>query len=142
MDFIITKEKIADVLAQAESQSKSPALISGAWTGAHSVATVVVDDCLPLAEMHEHARDVWYVIGGQGIFILVGTLNNPQSNKPDAWLSESIIDGEVARVKVGDIIDIPPGVAHQLDARGGRLELLIVKINYNNEQGAAHYEGA
>ena len=140
MDFIITKEKITDVLAQAKSQSKTPTLISGTWTSSHFVATVVVDDCLPAAEIHEYAHDVWYVIDGKGIFVLGGTLNNPQSNKLGEWLGESITGGESIKIKEGDVIDIPQGVAHQLDARGGRLELLIVKINYKNGQQPTHSE--
>lgn len=131
MDYLISQEKIAGILAQADKQAKSPLLISGSKTDRYSVHTVVIDDFLPAAETHEQGRDVWYVIGGQGNFILGGTLNNPQSSKPGEWKGESIIGGEVVEMNVGDIFDIPPNIPHQLDARGSRLELLIVKIRYN-----------
>lgn len=131
MDFIIEGEKITDLITSAKSGEKTATLLSGSREERYSVHSVIVDNFLPLAELHEQARDVWYILSGQGSFILGGKLNDPQSKKPNEWFSESIVDGEVNKVKAGDIIDIPPNVAHQIDARGGRLEMLIVKVRYN-----------
>ena len=40
--------------------------------------------------------------------------------------------GESFLAKEGDVVDIPPGVPHQIDVRGGRMETIIVKISPKN----------
>ncbi len=91
--------------------------------------TVVVDNVLPKAEVHEKSADVWQVLKGEALFIISGELENKTLHKPNEWVADSIQGGREYSVKTGDVIDIPAGVPHQIDARGRRVELLIVKIN-------------
>lgn len=90
---------------------------------------MVMDNVMPDAEIHESKRDLWYVISGKGIFILGGELVDKKNNGGGELTGSSIEGGELFAVVAGDVIDIPAGVSHQIDARGERLEMLIVKIS-------------
>lgn len=125
----MTNKEAAEIELAAGSRAKTVKLLSGSWDGPYAVASVVLDDVLPDAEMHEHAADIWFVRKGSAKFILGGELKNPVSLRKGEKTAASIAGGKEQEVAEGDVIDIPPGVPHQIDARGRRIELLIVKIN-------------
>ena len=109
--------------------AKKAALLTGEKTGPYATMVVVAENVVGKAEVHEHAADAWMVMRGKGVFILGGRLVNPVLHKELEWLGDRIDGGERLEVKAGDIIDIPPGIPHQIDASHSRLELFIVKIN-------------
>lgn len=126
---VIRKEKIEVACNSVEPSAKKSVLFSGAWDGKYAVAAVVIDGIKPKAEVHEHAADVWRVEKGTGKFVLGGTLVSPETVREGELVADAIEGGETFDVAPGDVIDIPPGVAHQIDATGGRIELLIIKVN-------------
>lgn len=93
------------------------------------VGCVIFNNVFPNVEVHMKSSDVWYVVSGEGVFILSGKLENVVKSRPDECAAGSILGGKLRRVKTGDIIDIPAGVPHQIDARGKFLVMLIIKIN-------------
>ena len=90
---------------------------------------MVFDNVMADAELHEGEDEIWIVKKGSAKFILGGELKNPVSLRTGEKTAASIAGGKEQEVAEGDVIDIPPGVPHQIDARGGRIELLIVKVN-------------
>ena len=130
MVFKITKKaEIRRTARDIGTAVKQSVLLSGDWKGAYAVGVVVVDHQKGLAEVHEKSVDVWRVLNGTAKFTLGGALKNPQSTTRGELSSDAIENGEEFEVGEGDVIDIPAGVAHQIDASDGRIELLIVKIN-------------
>lgn len=129
---IISNKENTETAFVAIKGAKTVKLLSGAWNGPYAVASVVLDDVLPDAEVHEHAADIWFVQKGGAKFILGGELPDKKMLRAGEWSAPSIVGGEIRDVSEGDLIDIPPGVAHQIDARGTRIELLIVKVNSVN----------
>ena len=126
---IIRKDEVSQAGASVERNVKKAVLFSGAWDGTYAVAVVVVDGIKPKAEVHERAADVWRVMKGSGKFILGGAMQNAEKIREGEWTADEISGGEIGEVGEGDLIDIPAGVPHQIDAVGTRLELQIVKIN-------------
>ncbi len=124
----IAKEKIDRQLAAIGSEIKKSALLSGSWTGAYAVAGIVIDNLMPLAEVHKNAADVWIALTGTSTFILGGELVEATEVSPGEFTAPTVANGTPTRVAPGDVIDIPARVAHQVDARGGRAEFLIIKI--------------
>lgn len=94
----------------------------------YKTGIVVFNNILPDAEVHKVSADVWQVVEGSGVFILGGELENGIEKKPNEWVTESITGGERKEIMVGDIVDIPVGVPHQIDAQGKFLAMLIIKI--------------
>lgn len=126
---VITSDAIAKATDGIGQNIKKSALLSGAWDGKYAVATVVIDGVKPKAEVHKNAADIWRVLKGRGQFILGGALKNEEQVTEQEFVAETITGGEMFGVSEGDMIDIPAGIPHQIDPQGGRLELLIVKIN-------------
>ncbi|MBI4160526.1 MAG: hypothetical protein HY506_01305 [Candidatus Yanofskybacteria bacterium] len=124
----INSKAVAATSAKAPSDQKTVSLLSGAWEKRYAVASIIIDNIRPPAEVHQGAADIWLVLAGQGKFILGGQLINQKEIKPGEFTGDSIVNGQVERVGPGSIIDIPSGVPHQIDARGSRLELIIVKV--------------
>lgn len=125
---IINKQEILKIVEGLGKNLKKSVLLSGSWEGPYAIASVVFDNIMPKAELHERAVDVWHVLKGSGKFILGGQLNNPEKIAENEFTGDSIQEGEEFIVRAGDIIDIPAGIAHQVDAGGTRLETIIVKI--------------
>jgi|SRR3989344_8882905 len=126
---VITKDYIQNAAQEAGRGIKKVELLSGAWDGPYAVASVVIDNVRPDAEVHEHAADVWHVLKGSGKFILGGKLENAKEVRAGEFTASSIRGGIEYEVTDGDVVDIPAGVPHQIDAAGSRLEMLIIKIN-------------
>lgn len=95
----------------------------------YKIGLVVFNNVFPNAEIHAKGIDVWHVVRGEGAFILGGKLENGTEKKPNEWVAESILGGERQEVREGDIIDIPAGIPHQIDARGKILAMVIIKIS-------------
>lgn len=125
---VITSDAALNAASAVGKNEKKSVVLASAWDKPYTIASLVVDGIQPPAEVHEHDIDVFRVIGGKGAFILGGTLVNQKDNGGGEWVGDSIEGGERHEVSVGDIIDIPPGVPHQFDVSGGRMELVIVKI--------------
>jgi len=126
---IVTNKEAAEIELAATPRAKTVKLLSGVWDGPYAVASVVFDNVMADAELHERAADIWIVQKGSAKFILGGELKNPVSLRTGEKTSASIAGGKEQEVAEGDVIDIPPGIPHQIDARGRRIELLIVKVN-------------
>ncbi len=120
--------EVTEIFSQSESDKKTVNLLSGAWDKRYAIAAIVIDGICPPAEVHQSAADIWLVLAGTGKFILGGKLVNQKEIKPGEFTGDSITNGQAKSVGPGSIIDIPSGVPHQIDARGSRLELLIVKV--------------
>lgn len=126
------KSSIHDALQSIGTGVKKSSLLSGSWQGSYAVAAIVLDDIQPPAEVHVHAADVWILLSGNARFILGGNMVDAVEKKPGELSAASIQGGEEISVEPGDVIDIPQGVPHQIDVRGGRAEFLILKININD----------
>lgn len=129
MVAVISKEKVEESVTLVPAGVKKSVTLTGSKEGPYSVMAVVVNNLLPKAEVHEKSADVWQVLKGEAVFIIGGELESPILHKPKEWVADFIRGGEKYPVKPGDIIDIPAGVPHQIDTRGKRIELVIVKIN-------------
>lgn len=130
MDYkVIKKDTVYSSGKNIEDKIKTSKLLSGDWSDNHAVATVLVNQVKPAAEVHQKAVDVFQVLEGKGKIILGGKLKNPKKVAECEFVGEAIENGDEYNIEVGDIIDIPAGIPHQFDVRNGRLELLIIKIN-------------
>lgn len=126
---VIKKQEIDAVRSSVAEEEKKAIVLLGGKEDSYAVYAVVVNNVLGKAEVHDRARGVWYALSGSAVFVLGGAIKDPQEKHPGEWVAEKVVGGELTKVEAGDIIDIPAGVPHQIDARGGRIEFLIVKIN-------------
>lgn len=129
MHFFISKEKITEAVNSVRNQEGKHIFWLSELDGQnYKIGLVVFNNVLPDAEVHKISVDVWHVIEGSSAFILGGELENGIEKKPNEWVAGSIIGGERKEVTAGDVIDIPAGVPHQIDAQGKFLAMIVVKI--------------
>lgn len=125
----INKEKINEAINSVrKKEGKHIFWLSEPEWQNYKIGLVVFNNVLPDAEVHKISADVWCVIEGSGTLIVGGELENGIEKKPNEWVAGSIIGGERKEVAAGDIIDIPVGVPHQIDAAEKFLAMIIVKI--------------
>ncbi len=129
MYSLVNKVKIGEAINSVRNEGgKHVSWLSEPEGQKYKIGLVVFNNVLPNAEVHKTSADVWYVVEGHGTFILGGELENGTEKKPNEWVAGSIQGGEQKEVTAGDIIDIPVGIPHQIDARGKFLAMIIVKI--------------
>lgn len=126
---LLGSARIAETAAALKEPGKHVTLLAGDWSERYAVAVIVLNDVMPDAEVHETAADVFTVVEGAVAFTLGGTMVNDRITKPGEHKAERIDGGETFRAQPGDTVSIPRGVPHQMDARGGRVVMLITKVN-------------
>ncbi|HEU5319653.1 MAG TPA: hypothetical protein VFX28_02540 [Methylomirabilota bacterium] len=82
------------------------------------------------AEQHEGVSDYWIVVAGTGTLVLGGEIVDRTELVPGEYRGPSIRGGEQHTLGVGDQVNIPPMVPHQVLLDPGQsLTYTIVKIN-------------
>ena len=126
--YKVTKKSELAALAASIRTGKTSLLVAGGWDQNYASGVVVIDHVIGKAEIHDKMRDVWYILSGQARFKLGGKMINPKSSKPGEWAAEALRHPEIVEVSVGDVIDIPPGTPHQIDALEERIEAFLIKV--------------
>lgn len=82
------------------------------------------------AELHAGVSDYWTIIAGEGEVVIGGEIVAAEEKAPGESRGASIKGGARTRVRAGDQINIPPGVAHQIIlGKDQSITVLIVKVN-------------
>lgn len=93
------------------------------------------------AAIHDtRVAEIFYILEGAGTLVTGGKLREPvmRVQPPNSsminWRSNAGIEGGVSRrVTRGDMVIIPPGVAHWWSARDGDMTYLIIRPDPGNE---------
>ncbi len=126
---LVSAARVKEIAAGLTDPGKHVILLAGDFDERYAVALVVLNDVMPEVETHENAGDVFTVLEGSVTFTLGGTPVNDRVTKPGERKAERIDGGDAVRAGAGDTVSIPRGVPHQMDARGGRVVMLITKVN-------------
>ena len=124
-----TKQSVADLEKSLRGENKVEDLIGG--EGMQLRVAIQHDEKKDsaMAEVHDAADDVFYVLEGSAELTLGGKLENPREATPGEWRSEKIIGGETFRIKKGDLIVVPRGTPHQrINTKGKTFSLILIKI--------------
>jgi mannose-6-phosphate isomerase-like protein (cupin superfamily) len=82
------------------------------------------------AEVHENSTDVIVIESGEATLAMGGTLINPRTTAPGETRATSSAGGEKVPLAPGDIVRIPPHVAHQfLVAPGKTVKYFNLKVS-------------
>jgi quercetin dioxygenase-like cupin family protein len=88
---------------------------------------------------HAQVTEVYHIIDGSGTFVTGGTIANARQVAPDNVITTilvgpstsgtSIQGGQSRKVGPGDVIVIPPGVAHWFSAVESDMNYLVVRVD-------------
>jgi mannose-6-phosphate isomerase-like protein (cupin superfamily) len=81
------------------------------------------------AEVHEGVTDFYTIVGGSGTIIVGGEVENRRMSRPGEYGGGPIKGGREFKVKVGDMVNIPPGMAHAAVPDAGGMTYTLMKIN-------------
>jgi mannose-6-phosphate isomerase-like protein (cupin superfamily) len=99
------------------------------WRLNHRVPGDMVDD----AEEHEKVTDFFIIIAGTGVVGVGGVIEKPRplTNATGPIPGETrgwpIKNGQVYKVKAGDMVHLPPHTAHWANGDAGGMTFLLVK---------------
>jgi mannose-6-phosphate isomerase-like protein (cupin superfamily) len=93
-------------------------------------------------EVHEGVTDIYVITGGSGRVMVGGELQN-KVNRPAAapgsplasfllpgeFVGQPVVGGKTFQVKPGDIVNIPPGLAHWAKPDRNGLTYMLIKVN-------------
>ncbi len=125
----IPATRITEIAASTTAPGKHVTLVAGDFSERYAVAVIVLHDVMPEAEIHDAAADVFTVVEGAVTFVLGGAPVGDRVTRPGEHKAERIEGGSTFRAAPGDVVSIPRGMPHQMDARGGRVVMTIVKVN-------------
>ncbi len=89
-------------------------------------------------EIHDGVTDIYFIVAGSGRVSVGGELQN-KVNRPTAegsllrhpgeFIGQPVVGGKEFRVKPGDVINIPPGLAHWARPDRNGLTYMLLKVN-------------
>jgi mannose-6-phosphate isomerase-like protein (cupin superfamily) len=120
---IIPAERLRD-LASSPGNHPLLRLPSGAlWMN----AVVKVPGTPAQAEVHDEEVDLYFVLEGEGEVRLGGSLVARRTTAPGQHRGDGLQGAELRIMRAGDVVLIPAGTAHQVDALPPRLVYAVVK---------------
>lgn len=84
-------------------------------------------DVVLVAEVHDAEADIYVVVDGEADLHLGGTLVNPISPLDGQHRGSGLTGATCHHIAAGDLIVIPAGVPHLVDARQSHLVYLVIK---------------
>jgi mannose-6-phosphate isomerase-like protein (cupin superfamily) len=138
----ITRPEFATVLKSMNPDGVADQQIKVVDIGAYNVAVGILHrsgKAKQTAISHSKVTEIYYVIDGAGTFVTGGTMTDPSPIAADGSVvkilvgpstSGSGIQGGYARaIGPGDVIIVPPGVAHWFSAIEKDLDYLVFRVD-------------
>lgn len=90
---------------------------------------VVKDHSKRASELHEVEDDIYYIIEGEGRLSLGGEIKGkrPREGAPGHYVGDDLIGATVRGLAKGDLVVIPHGIPHMVDASESRIVYLVIK---------------
>jgi mannose-6-phosphate isomerase-like protein (cupin superfamily) len=82
----------------------------------------------PAGELHEGVTDVYYIVGGSGTVYVGGEMENRRVSRPGEFLGQ-MAAGQPFKLQAGDILTVPPNMAHGTVPDAGGMTYVLQKIN-------------
>jgi mannose-6-phosphate isomerase-like protein (cupin superfamily) len=89
-------------------------------------------------EIHDGVTDIYFIVAGSGRVSVGGELQNrvnrpiaegSQIRHPGEYIGQPVVGGRVFEVKPGDVVNIPPGIAHWARPDKNGLTYILLKVN-------------
>lgn len=87
--------------------------------------TITADGVSPRAELHENYTDIFLVQEGEEELFIGGEIADKQETGPGEWRGQNLEGARTYKVKAGDIVVIPKGVAHRHGL--GTIKIIVIK---------------
>ena len=96
--------------------------------GPYRVYTSFIDQRKGAADVHEVDDELFFVLSGSARSTLGGQITDGKAIASQEYRGTQISGGITRTVAEGDIVSVPRGTPHQMDATGGHILYVVVKI--------------
>jgi uncharacterized RmlC-like cupin family protein len=87
------------------------------------------------AEVHENLTDIFVVQTGEATLAIGGKLENGKTTAPGELRGTSLVGADILELGPGDVVNIPPGLPHQVILKEGRqFTYLIIKAQASSQR--------
>ncbi len=107
---------------------KGPQTLFERPNGPYRVYTSFIDQRKGAADVHEADDELFLVLSGSARSTLGGKITDAKAIAPHEYRGTLISGGSTRSVAAGDIVSVPRGTPHQMDATGGYILYVVVKI--------------
>jgi quercetin dioxygenase-like cupin family protein len=141
----ITRAELAAVLKSLNPDAVTDQQIKVVDVGPYNVAVGILHRsgrATQNAIAHSAITEIYYVLGGAGTFVTGGTMTgaspaDPNGNTVRVLVGPStngtaVAGGQSRRIGPGDVIIVPPGVAHWFSAVEQDLDYLVFRVDPNH----------
>ncbi len=138
----ITRDQFMTVLGSMNPDGVADQQIKVVDIGAYNVAVGILHrsgKAKQTAIAHSEITEIYYVIKGAGTFVTGGTMTGATAVAPEGTVVKvlvgpsstgaTIAGGESRRIGPGDVIIVPPGVAHWFSAIESDLDYLVFRVD-------------
>jgi mannose-6-phosphate isomerase-like protein (cupin superfamily) len=138
----ITRAEFATVLKSMNPDGVSDQQIKVVDIGSYNVAVGILHrsgKAKQGAISHSDITEIYYVIDGTGMFVTGGTMTSPTPADPNgstvkvlvgpSTTGTGVTGGQSRRIGPGDVIVVPPGVAHWFSAIEKDLDYLVFRVD-------------
>ena len=138
----ISRDEFMTVLKSMNPDGVSDQQIKVVDIGAYNVAVGILHrsgKAKQTAIAHSDITEIYYVINGAGTFVTGGTMTGATAVAPEGTVVKvlvgpsttgaTIAGGQSRRIGPGDVIIVPPGVAHWFSAIESDLDYLVFRVD-------------
>jgi mannose-6-phosphate isomerase-like protein (cupin superfamily) len=125
-----TGRQIVDVIKDLETKEGNQQFDVVASKGIQMRVAVFHDEKREndLFEVHDSSDDIYYVLEGEAVLMLGGTLVEPNETAPGEWRSKTGSGGQRVTIKKGDMVVVPRGTPHQRTVAGKGFSMILIKV--------------
>jgi mannose-6-phosphate isomerase-like protein (cupin superfamily) len=129
--FVVkTKQQVSEIVKEIEKQNGNIQSDVVAQAGTQMRVAVFHDDKREndLVEVHDSSDDIYYVLDGDAVLLLGGSLVEPNEISTGEWRAKSSTGGQKVSIKKGDLIVVPRGTPHQRTVIGKGFSMILIKV--------------
>lgn len=129
--FVIkTKQQVSNIAKELEKQDGNKQSDIVAPGGTQMRVAVFHDEKREndLVEVHDSSDDIYYVLEGEAVLLLGGSLVEPNEISTGEWRAKTSTGGEKVSIKKGDLIVVPRGTPHQRTVTGKGFSMILIKV--------------
>ena len=138
----VSRAQLLDVIKNAPADGVSDQQLRVIDIGKYNVAVGVLHrsaKARQTAISHSQVTEIYHIIEGSGTFVTGGTMVSPTPSPMDGDTVKILVgpstngaaiqNGQSRKVGPGDVIVIPPGVAHWFSAVESDMNYLVVRVD-------------
>ncbi len=125
-EILLTEKEVQEALASLPVKGPFGKMVKINADGSIKASvSITAVEASPQAEIHDNFNDTFVVFSGEEELWVGGEISDKRETEPGEWVGETLVGAHAQKLKAGDTVVIPKGVAHRHGL--GSIKLLIIK---------------